>query len=161
MNHCYHSINNINLKGASIISNISTTRTRITTDKQIISFPLIEAQILSNTLKLCNLYVKGNPQLFKEGSAEELLKKLNRAQSIVSEKYQDTSSSSSSSSNNSIKGASFENSYQALENIRNMLFGLSLSNQQIKGASDNKNNKTIICSKTKSLINIREHFNLM
>lgn len=155
MINCYHSINGLdNLKGASIIRN-NTSRTATITDtrtgKRIIHFPETEIGLVNNVLKLCQLYITRNPQLFQQ--PQEILGKVNQAINIISAKTK----------NQSLKGASDNNNnYQSIINIHKMLGFSSDSNSnniganQLIGASKN----SYIYNKKKSLINLLETFSI-
>jgi hypothetical protein len=153
---CYHSINGItnninNLKGAAFNQQQG---------QQEFMFPQTEVSLLTKTLELSRLYVTRNPQFFQE--PQEMLQKIDQGIKIISSKTK----SQQKQNQSSLKGASLDNKVQSLVNIRNM-FGLGNNNNnnvrnnnnQLKGASKNNNNN--ICSKTKSLTNLREHFNLI
>jgi hypothetical protein len=144
---CYHSINGIttnNLKGASM-------------NQQQFSFPTNELSLLTKSLELSRLYIERNKEQFQD--SQDMLQKINSAINIISSKTKKKNQQQQRAPTLAIKGASAMNGLQSLINIRRR-FGLSKGNQsvmnQLKGASQNN-----ICSKKKSLINIREHFNLV
>jgi hypothetical protein len=131
------------LKGASAMN------------QQQFIFPQTELSLLSKSLELSKFYIERNKEQFQD--SQDMIQKINSAINIISTKQ-------SKNKQQSIKGASAMNGFQSLVNIRQR-FGLVnkgnksvVAMNQLKGASQNNNN---ICLKKKSLINIREHFNLV
>ncbi len=149
----YHNVNNaLALKGASVM-NQQQQQQRQQPQKQFLFSPK-EINFIDQVLKVAGYKVsKLNPQ------TEEYKNMINDISNILKMISVKTKNQNQSS----LKGASLDNKFQSLVNIRNM-FGLGNNNNvrnnnnQLKGASQNNNNN--ICSKKQSLINISEHFGL-
>jgi hypothetical protein len=146
----HNALKGASLKGASVIQ------------QSTLSFPPTEISLLSKSLELSKFYIERNKDQFQD--SQDMIQKINSAINIISSK---TNNKNNQQSQQSVKGSSDitrnNDGYRNLVNIRQR-FGLvnkgnkSVTINQLKGASQNNNN---ICNKKKSLINIREHFNLV
>jgi hypothetical protein len=137
---CYHSINGItnnNLKGASMMN-----------QNQELLFNQKDIDFINQVLKVSGYAVSRlNPQTEEH---KRIINNVGQSLKIISAK---------TNKNKQKQGA------QSFEKVRDH-FGFSNSNNNIsqstKGASQQQQiNNNNICNKKKSLINIREHFNLV